>query len=96
MLRRRHPQLEVRRLGLPLFRRLYRHPRAPVVHRLQWARLHQWLDRRRRPGFSRQELREVLDHRMLEVLLAASRLDRWRAHPLHSFRQGRLHPRPSP
>ena len=85
--------------GLPLFRRLYRHPRAPVVHRLQWARLDRWLDRRRearRPGFSRQELREVLDPRMLAVLQAASRLDQWRAHPLHSFRQGRPHPRPSP
>ena len=89
------PRLEVRRLQRPLQRR----ERPLVVYRLQWARLDRWLERRRearRPGFSRQELREVLDPRMLAVLQAASRLDRWRAHPLHSFRQGRLHPRPSP
>ena len=95
MLRQYHPQLEIRRLQRPLQRR----ERPWVVYRLQWARLDRWLERRRearRPGFSRQELREALDPRMLAVLLAASRLDQWRAHPFHSFRQGRLHPRPSP
>ena len=108
MLHRPHPKLEIRRLGLPLFRRLYRHPRAPVVHRLQWARLHQWLERRRRDRWlegiwgkpladhQREELEVELLRRRLEQILLARYLARWPARPLPQWFQDRLHPRPSP
>ena len=71
----------------PVLRRLFRPPllQAPELMAL---RLDRWLVRRRearRQGFSRQEVRQVLDLRMLRVLHLAAR---------HQDRSQALHPQP--